>query len=156
MSAILTSTEPELHLLLSLAAWSWLGNGPDGREMAHILVAHSPVSALPGTADVPEAHMQRLAESLGGLGRAEDVVPDAGRCLRIAGDHVFLHFPGNTRRLRLPTHPGWTALVARTGTVVLLLGLDPLPQSAGATQLDTYLDTSLAADRLLFGIARPC
>ncbi|MFJ1617650.1 hypothetical protein ACIODT_33260 [Streptomyces sp. NPDC088251] len=149
MSTILTPTGPELRLLVSLAAWSRPGTGPDGRE-----IAHSPASALPGTADAPEARMRRLADSLGGLGRPGDVIPDASRCLHIIGAHVFLHFPGASRRLRLPSRPDWTALVARTGTAVLLLGLDPLSQSADASQLGTYLDTARGADRLLFGLAR--
>lgn len=149
MSAILTPTGPELRLLVSLAAWSWPGTGPDGRE-----ITHSPAFAVPGTAHAPEACMRRLADCLGGLGRAGNVVRDAGRCLHIIGDHVFLHFPGASRRLRLPSRPGWTALVARTGTAVLLLGLEPLSQSTGAAQVDTYLDTAGGTDRLLFGLAR--
>ncbi|MGI5444572.1 hypothetical protein ACQEVM_02270 [Streptomyces sp. CA-243310] len=154
MSAILTPTGPELRLLVSLAVWSWPGTGPDGREIAHILIAHSPAFALRGTADAPEARMRRLADSLGGLGRAGNVGRDAGRYLHIIGDHVFLHFPGASRRLWLPSRPDWTALVARTGTAVLLLGLEPLSQSADASQFDTYLDTASGADRLLFGLAR--
>ncbi|MER5551332.1 hypothetical protein ABT001_06570 [Streptomyces sp. NPDC002793] len=98
--------------------------------------------------------MRRLADSIGGLGRAADVVPDAGHCLQIIGGHVFLHFPSASRRLRLPSRPDWTALVARTGTAVLLLGLEPLSQPAGAAQLDTYLDNASGADRLVFGLAR--
>ncbi|MFD0443926.1 hypothetical protein ACFQ10_18010 [Streptomyces indonesiensis] len=49
---------------------------------------------------------------------------------------MLLHFPGASRRLRLPTRPDWTALVIRTGGAVLLLGLDPLPQTADAAQVD--------------------
>jgi hypothetical protein len=48
----------------------------------------------------------------------------------------------------------WPALVARSGEAILVLGLDPLPQSASASRVDAYLDTVLAADRLLFGRAR--
>ncbi|NEA77361.1 hypothetical protein G3I68_43335, partial [Streptomyces sp. SID13588] len=69
----------------------------------------------------------------------------------IIGGQVLLHFQGASRRLRLPTRPNWTQLVARTGEAVLLLGLDPLPQSADAARIDAFLDTALAADRLLFG-----
>ncbi|MCX5397908.1 hypothetical protein [Streptomyces sp. NBC_00102] len=98
--------------------------------------------------------MRRVADSSGGLGGAGDVVRDVGRCLHIVGHHVFLHFPGASRRVRLPSRPDWTALVARTGTAVLLLGLEPLSQSADASQLDTYLDLSSTTDRLLFGLAR--
>ncbi|MER7035253.1 hypothetical protein, partial [Streptomyces albidoflavus] len=130
------------------------GVGPDGREIAHILIAHSPASALPGSTEAPEAHIRRLANSLGGPGGAEDVVRDVGRCLHIVGHPVFLHFPGASRRVRLLSRPDWTALVARTGTAVLLLGLEPLSQSADASQLDTYLDLASAADRLLFGLGR--
>lgn len=52
-----------------------------------------------------------------------------------------------------PVGPG-TEVVARSGEVILLLGLDPLPQSADAAKVDAYLDAALAADRLLFGRAR--
>lgn len=62
--------------------------------------------------------------------------------------------PGISRGLRLPTRRPWTELVARNAEAVLLLGLDPLPQSADAARVDTYLDAALAADRLLFGRAR--
>ncbi|MFE4058049.1 hypothetical protein ACFXP3_17450 [Streptomyces sp. NPDC059096] len=154
MTAALTPAGPEPRLLLSLAAWSWPGIGPDNREIAHILITHSPAPALSDPADAPGARMRGLADSLGGLGRAEDAVPGAGRCLRIIGDHVFLHFPGAPRRLRLPSRPAWTALVTHTGTAVLLLGLDSLSQSADASQLDTYLDTASQSDRLLYGMAR--
>ncbi|MEW1689905.1 hypothetical protein ACIQOF_24300 [Streptomyces sp. NPDC091265] len=154
MTAAVTPTGPEPRLLLSLAAWSWPGISPNNREIAHILITHTPAPALSDPADAPESRMRRLADSLGGLGRAEDVVPDAGRCLHIIGDHVFLHIPGASRRLRLPSRPVWTALVTRTGTAVLLLGLDSLSQSVDASQLDTYLDTASQSDRLLYGMAR--
>lgn len=38
--------------------------------------------------------------------------------------------------------------------MTVILGLDPLSQSADAARLDTYLDAALAAKRLLFGRAR--
>lgn len=154
MSDVLTPPGPELRLLISLAAWTWSGTGPNGCEVAHILITHSPVSIVPGTADVTEARMRRLADSLGHLGGVRDTVPDVGRCLQIVGGQVLLHFPGASRRLRLPTRPDWTALVTRSGGALLLLGLDPLPQSADAAQIDAFLDAALAADRLLFGCAR--
>ncbi|MEV5568116.1 hypothetical protein AB0L54_35475, partial [Streptomyces sp. NPDC052196] len=91
MSDVLTPSGPELRLLISLAAWTWPGTGPDGREVAHILITHSPAFIVPGTADVAQARMRRLADSLGHLGRARDTVPDAGRCLQIVGDQVLLH-----------------------------------------------------------------
>ncbi|MFG2501504.1 hypothetical protein ACGFSB_25245 [Streptomyces sp. NPDC048441] len=134
MSAVLTSSSPELRLLVSLAAWTWPGSGPDGREIAHILITHSPAFVVPGTVDMTATRMRRLADSLGGLGEARDPIPDAGRCLQIVVGQVLLHFPGASRRLRLPTRPDWTELVARTGEAVLLLGLDPLPQSADAAR----------------------
>ncbi|WP_330452928.1 MULTISPECIES: hypothetical protein [unclassified Streptomyces] len=98
--------------------------------------------------------MRRLADSLGGLGGAEDMVGDVGRCLNISGHHVFLHIPGASRRMRLPSCPGWTALADRTGTAVLLPGPEPLSQSADASPLDTYPDLASVTDWLLFGLAR--
>ncbi|MFB7501458.1 hypothetical protein ACFC09_43505 [Streptomyces sp. NPDC056161] len=74
--------------------------------------------------------------------------------MQVVGDQVLVHFPGASRRLRLPTRRSWTELVARNGEAVLLLGLDPLPQTADAARLDAYLDAALAAERLLFGRAR--
>ncbi|MFD7104825.1 hypothetical protein [Streptomyces celluloflavus] len=65
-----------------------------------------------------------------------------------------MYVPGASRQLGLPTRRAWSELVARNGEAVLLLGLDPLPQSAGAAEFDAYPDTVLAADRMLFGRAR--
>jgi hypothetical protein len=154
MSVLLTPPDPELRLLVSLAAWTWPGTHPDGREIAHILITHTPALAGPTATETAEARMRRLSVSLGGLAGAREVVPELERCLQTFGDHVLLYVPGASQRLRLPTRRSWTELVARDGDAILLLGLDPLPQSADAAQVDTYLDAALAADRLLFGRAR--
>ncbi|MDT0425139.1 hypothetical protein [Streptomyces evansiae] len=154
MTVILTPPSPELRLLVSLASWTWPGTSPDGREAAHILITHTPAFTGPDAVEAVEARMRRLSDSLGGLTGPREPVPDLDRCLQIVGDQVLMHFPGAARTLRLPTRRPWTELVARTGEAVLLLGLDPLPQTADAARLDTYLDDALAADRLLFGRAR--
>jgi len=154
MSVILTPPGPELRLLVSLASWIWPGTGPDGREVAHILITHTPALTGLDTAEAVEARMRRLSAGLGSLVGPRELVPELDRCLQIVGGQVLLHFPGASRRLRLATRPDWTALVARSGEAILLLGLDPLPQSAGAARVDAYLDTVLAADRLLFGRTR--
>ncbi|MFD7137480.1 hypothetical protein [Streptomyces sp. NPDC059894] len=154
MSVTLNPPGPELRQLVSLAAWTWPGAGPDGHEIAHILITHTPAFTDTGIAVTAEDRMRRLSACLGGLTGAREVVPDLRPCLQLAGDHVLLNIPGASRRLRLPTRRPWTELVTRTGEAILLLGLEPLPQSAGADRLDTYLDAALAADRLLFGRAQ--
>ncbi|WP_369356121.1 hypothetical protein [Streptomyces sp. cg2] len=151
MTVILTPPDPELRLLVSLASWNWPGTGPDGHEVAHILITHTPALATP---DTVEARMRRLSDSLGSLAGPREVVPEIDRCLQIVGDQVLVHIPGASRRLRLPTRRAWTELVAHNGDTVLLLGPDPLPQSADAARLDAYLDAAVAAERLLFGRAR--
>ncbi|MGW7276259.1 hypothetical protein ACWGH5_37875 [Streptomyces sp. NPDC054864] len=151
MTVILTPPGPELRLLVSLASWTWPGTGPNGSEVAHILITHTPAPVSP---DTVEARMRRLSDSLGGLAGPREVVPELDQCLQIVGDQVLMHFHGASRKVRLPTRRAWTELVARTGEALLLLGLDPLPQTADAVRLDTYLDDALAADRLLFGRAR--
>ncbi|MER5381750.1 hypothetical protein ABT040_15925 [Streptomyces sp. NPDC002688] len=150
MTVILTPPGPELRLLASLASWTWPGTGPDGRKVAHILITHT--QALTG--DTVEARLRRLSDSLGSLAGPREVVPELNRCLQIVDDQVLVHFPGASRRLRLPTHRSWTKVVARSGEAVLLLGLDPLPQTADDARLDAYLNAALAAERLLFGRAR--
>ncbi|MCX2967738.1 MULTISPECIES: hypothetical protein [Streptomyces] len=154
MSVLLTPPGPELRLLVSLAAWTWPGTRPDGGEIAHILITHTPALTGSGTTETAEARMRRLSAALGGLTGAWEVIPELEPCLQTVGDQVLLHIPGASRRLRLPTRRSWTELLARNGEAILLLGLDPLPQSADAAQVDTYLDAVLAADRLLFGRAR--
>ncbi|MEW2122697.1 DUF5949 family protein [Streptomyces sp. NPDC007259] len=154
MSALLTPPGPGLRLLVSLAAWAWSGIRPDGHEIAHILITHTP--ALTGSADAEgaEARMRRLSAGLGGLAGAREVIPELERCLQVTGNQVLLHFPNASRRLRLPTRRSWTQQVSRSGEAILLLGLAPLPQSADAAEVDAYLDATLATDRLLFGRAR--
>ncbi|MBK3560498.1 hypothetical protein JHN55_29010 [Streptomyces sp. MBT56] len=151
MSVALTAPGPDLRLLVSLAAWTWPGAGPDGREIAHILITHTTALTDGGTAVTAEDRMRGLSACLGGLTGAREVIPELRPCLQLVGGHVMLHIPGASRRLRLPTRRPWTELVTRTGEAILLLGLDPLPQSAGAARLDAYLDAALATDRLLFG-----
>ncbi|GAA4796962.1 hypothetical protein GCM10023329_57440 [Streptomyces sanyensis] len=154
MSVLPTPPGPELRLMVWLAAWTWPGTRPDGGEIAHILITHTPALTRSGTAKTAEARMRRLSAALGGLTGAREVVPELERCLQAVGDQVLLHIPGTSRRLRLPTRRAWGELVARNGEAVLLLGLDPLPQSADTAQIDAYLDVALAADRVLFGRAR--
>ncbi|MGW1978781.1 hypothetical protein [Streptomyces sp. NPDC001889] len=60
MSVLLTPPGPELRLLVSLAAWSWPGTRPDGREIAHILITHTPALTGSGPAETAEARMRRL------------------------------------------------------------------------------------------------
>lgn len=138
---------------MSLAAWTWPGTGPDGRDVAHILITHSPALSL-GTVETVKAWIRRLSDGLGSVAGPREVVPEFDHSLRIVGDHVLLHLPGASRRLRLPTRRSWTELDARNGEALLLLGLDLLPQSADAAHIDAYLDTALAADRLLPGRTR--
>ncbi|MFJ4741026.1 hypothetical protein [Streptomyces sp. NPDC088775] len=154
MTVLLTPPTPDLRLLVSLAAWTWADTRPDGHEAAHILITHAPTLTGSGTAKTAEAGMRQLSASLGGMASAREVVPELERCLQYIGDQVLLHVPGVSRRLRLPTRRPWTELVARNAEAVLLLGLDPLPQTADATRVDAYLDATLATDRLLFGRAR--
>ncbi|MFF3642597.1 hypothetical protein [Streptomyces sp. NPDC002564] len=151
MSVTLTPLDPELRLLVSLAAWTWPGAGPDGREIALILITHTTALTDGGPAVTAEDRMRGLSACLGGLTGAREVIPELKPGLQLVGDHVLLHIPGASRRLRLPTRRPWTELVTRTGEVILMLGLDPLTQSADADRLDAYLDAALAANRLLFG-----
>ncbi|MGW3953077.1 hypothetical protein ACWEKM_19670 [Streptomyces sp. NPDC004752] len=58
MSVLLTPSCPELRLLVSLAAWTWHGTRPDSREIAHILITHTPALTGSGTAETTEARSQ--------------------------------------------------------------------------------------------------
>ncbi|WP_217231405.1 hypothetical protein [Streptomyces anulatus] len=153
MSVLLSRPAPDLPLVF-LAAWTWVDTRPDGHEAAHILITRAPALTISGTTETAEARMRRLSASLGGMACAREVVPELERCLQIVGDQVLLHVPGASRRLGLPARWPWTELVARNREGILLLGLDPLPQTADAARIDAYLDATLATDRLLFGRAR--
>lgn len=87
------------------------------------------------------------------VAQAEDSVPDTLGTLVTYGSHALLRFPGARWGLRLPAHPQWTRLVHNHGRAALILGLDPLAQSADAPRVDAYLDAALARGRLLFGFA---
>lgn len=147
------STGPGPSLLFSLSTWTWSGPGPDGQDTAHILLAHPPGRTSHDTPAAIEARMRHIAASLGPLVGVHEAVAELDGCLRVIGSRVLLKFGGSRYGLRLPTHPGWTDLITHRGQAVLILGLDPLPQSATAGRLDTYLDAGRAADRLLFGLA---
>ncbi|MFF3650395.1 DUF5949 family protein [Streptomyces sp. NPDC002181] len=150
---MLTRTGPDTGLLSSLGAWTWPGKSADGRQVAHILLAHRLGRTSHDTPGAIETRMRHLAEILGGLARAQESVPDIQGTLVTIGPRALLKFPGARWGLRLPTHPQWTRLAQDSGRAALIIGLDPLPQSADAVRLDAYLDAALAADRLLFGFA---
>ncbi|MFI1799377.1 hypothetical protein ACH427_18795 [Streptomyces sp. NPDC020379] len=147
------SSGPGPGLLFSLSTRTWSGPGPDGQDVAHILLAHPPGRASHDTPAAIEARIRHIAASLGPLVGAHDVIARLDGCLRVIGNRVLLKFGGSRYGLRLPTHPGWTDLITRRGQAVLILALDPLPQSATARRLDTYLDAARANNRLLFGLA---
>ncbi|MEU3836090.1 DUF5949 family protein [Streptomyces microflavus] len=147
-------TGPDTGLLSSLGAWTWPGTAPDGKQVAHILLAHRLGRTSHDTPGAIECRMRHLAEILGGLARAEDSVPETQGTLVIIGSRALLKFPGARWGLTLPAHPQWTRLVQDSGRAALIVGLDPLAQWANAVRVDAYLDAALAADRLLFGFAR--
>ncbi|MDT0453416.1 hypothetical protein [Streptomyces hesseae] len=148
------STGPGPSLLFSLSTWTWSGPGPDGQDIAHILLAHPPGRTSHDTPSAIETRMRHVGASLGPLVGAHEAIADLNGCLRVISSRVLLKFGGSRYGLRLPIRPGWTDLIIRRGRAVLILGLDPLPQSTTASRLDTYLDTAREADRLLFGLAR--
>lgn len=150
---MLTSTGLDTGLLSSLGAWAWPGTAPDGKLVAHILLAHRIGRNSHETPDAIEARMRHLAEVLGGLALAQDTVPDTQGTLVTIGPRALLKFPGARWGLRLPAHAQWTDLVRDSGRAALVVGLDPLAQWADAVHVDAYLDAALAADRLLFGFA---
>ncbi|MGW7459052.1 hypothetical protein [Streptomyces sp. NPDC054797] len=151
---MLTRTAPDTGLLSSLGAWTWPGTAPDGRQVAHILLAHRLGRTSHDTPEAIEARMRHLTQILGGLARAQDPVPDTQGALVTIGPRSLLKFPGARWGLRLPAHRQWTRLVQGGGRAVLIVGLDPLTQSADAVRVDAYLDAGITADRLLFGFAR--
>ncbi|MFG3426114.1 DUF5949 family protein [Streptomyces californicus] len=142
---------PESGLLASLGAWTWPGTAADGQQVAHLLLAHRLGRTSHDTPAAIEARMRHLGETLGGLARAEDPVPETLGSLVTVGSHVLLRFPGARWGLKLPAHPQWTRLVHDNGRAALVLGLDPLAQWADAPRVDAYLDAALARGRLLFG-----
>ncbi|MGW7053482.1 hypothetical protein [Streptomyces sp. NPDC054887] len=148
------ATGPDAGLLASLGAWTWPGIAPDGQQVAHLLLAHRLGRTSHDAPDAIETRMRHLAETLGGLARAEDPAPDTLGTLATVGSHILLRFPGARWGLKLPAHPQWARLVHDHGRAALVLGLDPLDQSADAPRVDAYLDAALARGRLLFGFAR--
>ncbi|MEW2622181.1 hypothetical protein [Streptomyces sp. NPDC048106] len=136
-----------------MGAWTWSGTAPDGQQVAHLLLAHRLGRTSHDTPEAIETRMRHLAETLGGLARAEDPAPETLGTLGTVGSHVLLGFPGARWGLKLPAHPQWSRLVHDHGRAALVLGLDPLAQSADALRVDAYLDAALACGRLLFGFA---
>ncbi|WP_206507825.1 hypothetical protein [Streptomyces chrestomyceticus] len=147
---------PGPGLLAALGAWTWLGLDPADAPLAHRLLAHPPGRTARDTPAAIEARMQRIAAALGGLATPQERVPNLGpRLLMVSSTTVLLRFDGTRYGVRLPVRSGWTQHVRRHGQVVITIGLAPLTRSADLTDVDTYLDDTLASDRLLFGLVRP-
>ncbi len=147
---------PGPGLLASLGAWTWLGTDPHGTGLAYLLLTHPPGRSARDSPDALEARMRHLAASLGGLAAPHDPVPDLGARLHILGTTtVLLRYHGARFGTRLPVLSDWTRHVQRQCQAIVVVGLNPLPRSAGLERVDTYLDASLASGRLLFGLVRP-
>ncbi|MFD3940035.1 DUF5949 family protein [Streptomyces sp. NPDC058611] len=145
---------PDTGLLASLGAWTWPSTAPDGKPVAHLLLAHRIGRTSHDTPEAIDTRMRHLADTLGGLAQPQDPVANTRATLVTAGSQLLLRFPGARWGLKLPAHPQWTRLVHDSGQATLILWLDPLAQTADAPRVDAYLDAALSHGRLLFGFAR--
>ncbi|WP_331731271.1 DUF5949 family protein [Streptomyces sp. NBC_00073] len=148
------TASPDTGLLASLGAWTWPGTAPDGQPVAQILLAHRLGRTSHDSPEAISTRMKHFADTLGGLAQPQDPVADAHATLVTAGSQLLLRFPSARWGLKLPSHPQWTRLVHDSGQATLILGLDPLAQTADAPRVDAYLDAALAHGRLLFGFVR--
>ncbi len=145
---------PDTGLLTSLAVWTWPGTAPDGEPVAHLLLAHRLGRTSHDTPEAIETRMRNLSETMGGLAQPQDPVAETNATLVTVGREMLLQFPGARWGLKLPAHPRWTRLVHSSGHAALILGLNPLAQTADAPRVDAYLAAALTHGRLLFGFTR--
>ncbi|GCD44712.1 hypothetical protein [Streptomyces paromomycinus] len=147
---------PDPGLMAALGAWTWLGLDPTEIPLAHLLLAHPPGRTDRDTSTAIETRMRCIATSLGGPATAQERLPDLGaRLLIVRPTTVLLRFDGTRYGVRLPVRPSWSEHVRRNGQALITIGLAPLSRSAGLTDVDAYLNVTLACGRLLFGVVHP-
>lgn len=64
MSVALTPVGPDLRPVVSLAAWTWQGAGPDGREFANALITHTPAPTVDGVYQLLQTEVRGASDHL--------------------------------------------------------------------------------------------
>ncbi|MCX5077738.1 hypothetical protein OG321_35280 [Streptomyces sp. NBC_00424] len=113
-------TGPGRRTVVLTRAWALRGNAPDGKQVAHILLAHRLGPTSSDTASAIEARMRHRAVVLGDLAQAEDSIRATQGTLATIGPRVLLDFPGVRWRLRLPAHPQGARSVRDSGRTALV------------------------------------
>ncbi|MDT0418105.1 hypothetical protein RM574_21705 [Streptomyces sp. DSM 41982] len=62
------------RLLMSLPAWTWQGAGPDGSQVAHLLITHTAAPTNGGTAATAEDRRRQLSACRRGLTGTREVI----------------------------------------------------------------------------------
>lgn len=130
---------PRAPQLGALSAWTWIDSTPDG------LVSFALVT--PAVGGPTAAEMQTLAEGAG-FATPEQPLPSPGIRLVLQGPDAVLALPGAGHGLRIAADPGWADFVRRGGTVVILLGADPLAVGVGRAAVEGYVMGAMLPRRL--------
>lgn len=153
--AALPIPAPTPGLIASLNARSRLDYNAQGRTYASLLITY----AAPQFEDTDPAEVERLMLGVAyGLGAVPAVLPGTapGRAPSFSVDRVsvarsgetLVHFDGTPWSLRVARSPTWTRVMAGIGQALLVVGLDELSPVASAAEIDEYIESSGAADRL--------
>ncbi|MFB7672968.1 hypothetical protein ACFC26_16320 [Kitasatospora purpeofusca] len=123
-----------------LSAWTWIDSTPDGLVS---LVLITPASESdPGLGPLAE---------MAGLLPPSAPLPSPGLRLVLHTDHAMVILPHAKTALQIPTDKGWADFVRRGGTVVVILGEQPLEAGAGREALERYLIAAMLPGRIWLG-----
>lgn len=123
---MLTAAEHPLRTT-PLRAWTWIDSTPDGL-VSFILIT-------PASSDTGLGAVARAA----GLQPPDQPLPAPGIRLILHDEYAMVVLPRAETALRVPTDEGWADFVRRGGTVVVILGDDPLEADSGRVEVEQYL-----------------
>ncbi|MDH6578603.1 hypothetical protein [Kitasatospora sp. MAP5-34] len=131
------------ELLATSSVWTWIDSMPEG------LVAFLLITPPMGGAVDMQAFATRAC-----LGAPNQPMPDSTIQLVIQGADAVLAICGTETALRVSITPEWAQFVRAGGTVVVVIGADPLLPTAARREVDDYLLGAVLPRKLWMGKTR--
>jgi hypothetical protein len=141
-----------LATLMSVNVRTWLGRTDAGESIPCLMITYPAPQFEDAAPAVVEATMRQVVQSLGAV-PAGDPVPDVGVRLTIRGGVALLWFLETGYALKVE-HPRWVRGLEESSVALLAVGLDELSQVASVAEVDEYRQSTRAAGRLYFALAR--
>lgn len=134
---------PSSELLSASSVWTWVDAMPEG--LGAFLLITPPMG--------PVVDMQALAEQAG-LSAPDQPMAHSTVQLTIHGPDAVVAVRGTELALRVPMGSEWSQIVRTGGTLVVVVGAEPLLSTSGRQEVDDYLLGAVLPRRIWMGKTR--